>query len=51
MRTFVKGETVWQTHDEVTARALLESGYVEQVAKVKDEPAEEKPKKKAVKGE
>lgn len=51
MRTFVKGDMVWTTKDEVTARALIQSGYVEQKAKVKEEPIEEKPKKKAVKGE
>lgn len=47
MRTFIKEGTVWTTNDEIIAKALLNSGYEEQV----EQPTEEKPKKKAAKGE
>ena len=47
MRTFAKDGTVWNTDDAITATALLNAGYEE----VLEQPTEEKPKKKAVKGE
>lgn len=45
MRTFKKGDNTWQTKDEITIKALINSGY-EEVIKSKVEPEEIKPIKK-----
>lgn len=50
MRTFKKGENIWQTDDEITIKALLNSGYEEvKKAEVKEEiePEIVKPKKRS----
>ena len=51
MRTFKKGENIWQSKDEVTIKALLNSGYEEVVikAEVKQEiePEVVKPKRRS----
>ena len=46
MRTFKKGENIWQSKDEVTIKALLNSGY-EEVVKAEIEPEVVKPKKRS----
>lgn len=45
MRTFKKGENTWKTNDEITIKALLNSGY-EEVKKIELEPEIVKPTKK-----
>lgn len=50
MRTFKKGENTWQTDDEITIKALINSGYEEIIkANVKPEiePEVIKPKKRS----
>lgn len=49
MRTFKKGENTWQTNDEITIKALINSGY-EEVVKVEvkqEEPEMVKPKRRS----
>lgn len=46
MRTFRKGENIWQTNDEVTIKALLNSDY-EEIVKSEIEPEVVKPKKRS----
>ena len=47
MRTFQKGDNTWETADEITIKALLNSGYVEVLEAKQEVKAEaEKPKKR-----
>ena len=36
MRTFKKGDTVWETSDEITIKALINSGF-EEVIEIEQE--------------
>jgi hypothetical protein len=50
MRTFKKGENIWQSNDEITIKALLNSGYEEvkkSVVREEIEPEVVKPKKRS----